>query len=518
MGLAIRKKETRGKKILAKVRRLLEEEGSRDMQERLAKILVEVEAYHADVQKTELCDKAKSRISLKDSRRLTDGYTECMGECLSLAAQQDAEELFDVLLSKTDCAVEIDFRSAQKYQDKLAEKFGSQSISGVLWDGCHVPEIYAAVLYGDRERMAYDFAHGVLPGEDHTEKFLLFGSPVGMTECFEIVEKVWAIMGEAEGVERSLLETVHCHDLFTAAVLSENQETVRYLAGLLGEIPWSRGLEEGILYAKKEFQDFMLREFPEIQNYLSLSAIVRARSMRFLEILMDRQKNRTDYWEELEDWIHTGRGWLDGMSVEELSRKKEKLKEEKRFLDKLLCLAPEQKYRAAIQDMLWQEALSVEYDEDKCRMLLQTFFEIGDVSGRDFTGFAVQCISGHPRILEVLQSVPGFTRIGINLDAKELDQKEIFEEPWTRKELHRVMEVFVPLYAGMELDRIVCNVLAQNRLSDIRKAVQCGYLTRKNALKAYERMTEQRDVKEEILTVLIALAQKMEMEERYEGN
>ena len=78
------------------------------------------------------------------------------------------------------------------------------------------------------------------------------------------------------------------------------------------------------------------------------------------------------------------------------------------------------------------------------------------------------------------------------------------------------MEVFVPRNAGPQLNGIARTALAENKPGVIKKAIQCGYLTRENALSAYEKLLEQGNVKEEILTVLIALAQKEERKERYE--
>ena len=256
----------------------------------------------------------------------------------------------------------------------------------------------------------------------------------------------------------------------------------------------------------------MLREFPEIQNYVSLSAIVRARNIRFLEILMAGQENRTDYWAELADWIHTGRGWLDDLCVE-----LQNLREEKQFLDRLLHFVPERKYIPGIQTMLCRDALSSAGREERCRMLFQVFFEAGDVSREDFSWFAVQCIHGNLKMLKVLRSVPNFTRIGIDLHMEELNPEGIFRGLLIQKGgLNLVMEVFVPLNTGPQLDGIVRTALAENKPGVIKKAIQCGYLTGENALNAYEKLLEQGNVKEEILVVLIALAQKEERKERYE--
>ena len=562
MGLKIRRKQTPGKKILDEIRTLLmmteesipyrtqsvplcEAPQTRDVRKSVpyrmqslsasvgeaalrgtrpgmdqekcaAKIRKALEAYDDYVRGRELCDKTKSRILLKDSRYRTEGDIKCMEECLFLAARQDAEEIFDALLSRTISAAEIDSRWEQKYRNKLAEKFGPQGMSPRLWDADHVPGIYAAVLTGDEARMEAEFAFDTGFEVDHTEEFLLYGAMAGLAEYLEDGEKLEKITGKtmftAGFAEGNILETVHCHDLFTAAVLSEKQETIRYLTEILGEIPWSRGLEEGILYASKELQDFMLREFPEIQNYVSLSAIVRARNTRFLEILMDGQKNRTDHWTELADWIHTGRGWLDDPCVE-----LQNLREEKQFLDRLLHFVPERKYIPGIQTMLCRDALSSAGREERCRMLFQVIFEAGDVSREDFSWFAVQCIHGNLKMLKVLRGVPNFTRIGIDPHTEELNPEGIFKGLLIAQGgLDRVMEVFVPLNTGPQLDGIVRTALAENKPGVIKKAIQCGYLTGENALNAYEKLLEQGNVKEELLAVLIALAQKEERKERYE--
>lgn len=537
MGLIIRRKETSAKKVLDEIRTLLTEESrlcrtqsarlcegpqtrdirmGMDQEKCAAKILKALETYDDYVRGRELWDKGKSRIVLKDSRYRTEGDIKCMEECLSLAARQDAEEIFDALLSRTASAVESDSRWEQKYRNKLAEKFGPQERSPRLWDADRVPGIYAAVLTGDEERMEAEFVFDTGFEVDHTEEFLLYGATAGLAEYLDDGKKLEKITGKtmftAEFAEGNILETVHCHDLFTAAVLSEKQETIRHLAAILRETPWNRGLEEGILYASEEFQDFMLREFPEIQNYFSLSAIVRARNTRFLEILMAGRENRTAHWAELADWIHTGWGWLDERCVE-----LQNLREEKQFLDRLLYFVPERKYIPGIQTMLCRDALSSTGREERCRMLFQLFFKAGDVSQEDFSWFAAQCIHGNLKILKVLRSVPNFTRIGIDPHTEELNPEGIFGGLLIPQGgLERVMEVFVPRNAGPQLNGIARTALAENKPGVIKKAIQYGYLTRENALSAYEKLLEQGNVKEEILTVLIALAQKEERKERYE--
>lgn len=313
-----------------------------------------------------------------------------------------------------------------------------------------------------------------------------------------------------------------CHDPFTAAIFSGSREMIRYIGEALGDIFWNDSMGRSIAYSEEAIQDYLLENYPEIADYLSLSVILEARSRKLLDAVMERRKGDKTTWDELYDSLKKAADEMDMKRQSwrpELELKRElewkcqvNLKEEKLFLKKMFDYIPTDEIRASLQEFILMEGLSEE-NEQRAGMLLNIFFWAGNTKTRDYTKAMLRvCGSGGMqwRRLKLLAKAGG---IGVDLYAEAAEELSAILAKY--EEMKGFLGAACPLEIRNETDVYTQYVVDTNQAANVKKAIQEGAITARNALAVYEYAAGVSCSNEYILDMLVRLAQTREVKEWY---
>lgn len=322
------------------------------------------------------------------------------------------------------------------------------------------------------------------------------------------------------------------HDIFTAAVLSQNTEMIAWIHSMLPEIHWNRSLESAIAFSNKKVTEYMLEYYPEILDYMKLSSIYEGKNIPLLKAFAKRHPDSTRYAAELErylEWnsklpagfpnMEVGFGWNGtGRTVE--------------FYRILLEYVREKSIAAGIRREIFHILLS-ELPDSICirkrsrgekwqKKMIAFFHEINPGICEDYTGEIIEHGSNGLQVIKMLGE-----------DVKEqflsIDAYQVFESNLTlgelkwemeRKEtipntLLTLMKYMKPKELRAEVDDVTKKILDRNRVKFVRLAQKRGYINGRNALALYEYALRNPKCEEEILLILLQASANMDIEERF---
>lgn len=327
---------------------------------------------------------------------------------------------------------------------------------------------------------------------------------------------------------------------------------IRFIAERIGRLEWNENMEQSIVYANYEITALLLKEFPEILDYLCLTAILQGKNTvllkAFREKRRDTMKNEEQEAEKFLRWytreacllLKEAAFWHHFSMTREIS-----------FFRELLTGIQDPEFRELAWGFLCCEWILAEKNERKGR---ERFIELllsypdedlakSDAEGlsapegirvtkylhgrgqRDFTEiFFYMQDTWYPgnwfneelfgNILTLMRPVSrekGFRRFGIDL----------YTDRWKEIKINYVrqgilfMKLFVPLYISPQADVINQEIITTGSSRLVRSAVRRGFITEKNAWALYQYALEIGILNEEILTLLQELLRERSLKERY---
>lgn len=66
---------------------------------------------------------------------------------------------------------------------------------------------------------------------------------------------------------------------------------IRFIAERIGRLEWNENMEQSIVYANYEITALLLKEFPEILDYLCLTAILQGKNTVLLKAFREKRRD-----------------------------------------------------------------------------------------------------------------------------------------------------------------------------------------------------------------------------------
>lgn len=528
-------------------------------------------------------------------------YSEYICEYLCLAAEKEKEALFDLLLTKS-CRINIwreravgtvswneERQNRRKgklihtksvWLEKIIRKCGIQN-QAFEERRCNVPQpvetdvpgLYMAILAGETELVKFYLTYGGELHRDDTEDCLLYAdfyhhnfAPWSQWD-FEgkILVKCRHELGYAvkfpgrnacrfyePPIFQEQKYELHVHDPFTMAILSGNKEMIRFIAGRIGRLEWNENMEQSIVYANYEITALLLKEFPEILDYLCLTAILQGKNTVLLKVFREKRRDTMKKEEQEAEkflrwytreaclllkeaafWHHFSmtreisffRELLTGIQDPEfrelawgflccewiLAEKNER-KGRERFIKLLLSYPDEDLAKSDAEGLSAPEGIRVtKYLHGRGqRDFTEIFFHMQD-TWYPGNWFNEELFGNILTLMRPVSREKGFRRFGIDL----------YTDRWKEIKINYVrqgilfMKLFVPLYISPQADVINQEIITTGSSRLVRSAVRRGFITEKNAWALYQYALEIGILNEEILTLLQELLRERSLKERY---
>lgn len=369
----------------------------------------------------------------------------------------------------------------------------------------NLPDLYLAVISGDT------MVASLLLERCKPEEY-----DFRMDECDlspERADPLWMYVWEPGYFLADVGEPLYFHDLFTAAIFSGKIEMIQMMGKRCAEIRWNHSMEAVLAMTQPATVSFLLEEYPEILNYIRLSAICRERNTVLLRAWSDVCSEQEAYFDELEAWIRVA-----GENAFRYSKEKQFVHPsewwtQKEFYSILLSLTGRKKIRQAVGeailyflflDQLGNRSVISEEQMELLNFLFEQYGRekidgTGDICGRR--------IYRYFRVLNRLRKISGENLV-------KIDQYEWKFEDGAAKRWVRVwLELICPVSRQNRTDEISCEILRQNEFSLFEKSVRNGYIGRENALPLYEYAMRLPRMDERILQGLLMLAAGEELQE-----
>lgn len=321
------------------------------------------------------------------------------------------------------------------------------------------------------------------------------------------------------------------HDIFTAAVLSQNTEMIAWAYSMLPEIRWSRSLESAIAFSNKKVTEYMLKCYPEILDYMKLSSVYEGKNIPLLKAFAERHPNNAEFAAELERYLEWNSRILAGFLSPEICFRWDGLNRAVEFYKALLNYVRTESIvvgiRREIFHMLLSESADIYHNRkkrksEKWREKIISFFDeidpgICEDYTREFIDHNNCCHviellgekkKGQFLSIDIYQAFSGLYNWG---SLKwEMNNKETVPDS-----LLTLMKYVKPKEVREELDSVTKKLLDRNSVKFIRLAQKRGYINCKNALALYEYALKNPKCEEEILLILLRLSGTMKIEERF---
>lgn len=510
-------------------------------------------------------------------------------ERLTKAAEEDNEEEFDLLLEETGeisiwqeikqenvfCGVSgrrkpssMLISKKRYYLNKIFKRYGLQNeVFGRRL--CYIkelidtdaPRIYTAILSGSVRLVELYLEYGAVLKKDDTADCIMQRCESRWENDYpgRSTEKVPAKYRREEGYSVRFHQTgeseeegghavilfrdvcpiensVAFHDPFTAAILSQSKEMIRFIADRLGDMEWNGCMEQSIVCSGLEITSWLLESFPEIIRYMSLRKIVEGKNIVLLTaFLKERETDLYQEWEEVKEFLH----WY----LEEAYRDQKKqcywqrtrTGEEVRFYRKLFSSAPDEECRNLIIKMIFLEWFQAEQTGRRgCKSLQKLFCRLQKDRPQEYMKilFHLNHRQGEPEkyiywgmdisecllYLRLLNSEEEKLRLVIDLYNEEVEKTWGGNYEACRKTGVLFMKIFVPMKIEHKTDWFTRGLVRHGDIRLVKSAVRRGFITEKNADSLYWYAAEQDKPKEGILELLIELSQKTDLKERYYEN
>ena len=530
-------------------------------------------------------------------------YSKYICEYLCLAAEKEKETFFDLFLTKS-CKINLwrermagieagifsrneERKNKRKrkliytksvWLEKVIRKCGIQN-EVFEKRQCNVPQpvetdvpgLYMSILAGETKLVKFYLTHGVELHRDDTEDCLLYADFLHhsfgywIQWNFEIKTLVkcrhelgYAIkfpgknvcgfyelpISKAQGYELLV------HDPFTMAILSQNKEMIRFIADLIGRIEWNENMEQSIVYTNYDITALLLKEFPEILDYLCLTAILQGKNTVLLKAFRKKRRNTMEKEEQ------TAKKFLHWYTREACLLLKEAafwhcsgMTREVSFFRELLTGIQDPEFRELAWEFLCCEWILTEKNERRGRERFIELLLSNPDDALEKSDAEGPTEPEGPCVTECLHGQRDFTEIFFHMQdtwyPKDWSNEELFEnllvlmrpisrekgfrrfridlytDKWKEIKINYIrqgilfMKLFVPLYISPQADVINQEIIRTGSGRIVRAAVRRGFITEKNAWALYQYALEIGILNEEILTLLLELLQGRSLKERY---
>lgn len=347
-----------------------------------------------------------------------------------------------------------------------------------------------------------------------------------------IQEGGFCIDVKRDPVEGAAQFTRFFHDVFTAAVLSQNTEMIAWIHSMLPEIRWKRSLESAVAFSNKKVTEYMLECYPEILDYMKLSSIYEGKNIPLLKAFAKRHPDSARYAVELERYLEWNSKLPAGFPNMEVGFGWNGTDRTVEFYRILLEYVRKKSIAAGIRREIFHILLS-ELPDPVCtrkksrgekwqKKMIAFFHEINPGICEDYTGEIIDHGSDGLQVIKMLgENMKGqflsidvyqvFTSDFALGDLKwEMEHKETIPNT-----LLTLMKYMKPKELRAEVDGVTKKILDRNRVKFIRLAQKRGYINCRNALALYEYALKNPKCEEEILLILLQASANMDIEERF---
>ena len=309
-------------------------------------------------------------------------------------------------------------------------------------------------------------------------------------------------------------------------------------------------MEQSIVYANYEITALLLKEFPEILDYLCLTAILQGKNTVLLKAFRKKRRNTMEKEEQ------TAKKFLHWYTREACLLLKEAafwhcsgMTREVSFFRELLTGIQDPEFRELAWEFLCCEWILAEKNERRGRERFIELLLSNPDDALEKSDAEGPTEPEGPCVTECLHGQRDFTEIFFHMQdtwyPKDWSNEELFEnllvlmrpisrekgfrrfridlytDKWKEIKINYIrqgilfMKLFVPLYISPQADVINQEIIRTGSGRIVRAAVRRGFITEKNAWALYQYALEIGILNEEILTLLLELLQGRSLKERY---
>lgn len=401
-----------------------------------------------------------------------------------------------------------------EFLDKILEK-NSNGSNTYIWnppDGeseilvngsdqvIYAPDFYVAILYGDVKLVHYLLMHRTqLCADDQLNELKHIKGERYLPSSHEEYT-----FEDRYYTGRKFLKHnyIFFSDPFTAAICAQDCEKIAMLGKMEKEIQWNHSMERAVAHSNQEVTEYLLRNFPEILDYINLSSIYEAGNLFLLKAFVKKYTDMTEHAAELECyfvWKDKARNPLINMLEKQERISTAGMLE---FYKKLLKYVKTTDIVIGVRRDIIDMIPSIENEDVKERYRI-FFHEIDEGFEEDCTDFFL-CTD------VICQLGKGVKKPFLSMNQYEIQ----YGDYMTVHNLMTVMRYIKPKELRAEKDKFTDAVLSHNSIKLVQMAIKKGYIGSRNALSLYERALENPKCDERILHVLMDLSESLFISEK----
>lgn len=449
----------------------------------------------------------------------SDEYTRLLSYALHIAALNDQEEIFDKILERME---EIQFLFPQrvmfngyleythlnldsfdeiiyvtenpKYMERIHLKLGlgvsewkprKYKVKGNFFVTT-MSDVCRSILAGHNAMVKFYFEHGYVFKEDLSPEYEIRWSYQDRHYDMEINEPI------------------------EAALLSGDEDIVRYIAEKIPSIKWTDNLRQIIVHSSEKIVKVLEEILPDQLQNISFEEIVIGHNKALFEFYLKSgsmcHMNLDDFSDSRRVWFHSLKGVAhDYADFYRFALEKTKEETDKHFIRE--C-------------MLYEILNEVSDDLEKRDEIIKLFNADRGKKVEDYTRCLyhlftrIQSLYLMEKMNDIKRSDAEWVPLGINV------YDPVWEEFGTiphldRSELTSLVDTFEPVEIQAKADWLTKLIIDSRSEKIIKKAIKHGFISSANSLSLYNYMQDKEIYPENIQVYIISLAGDMDLKGRY---